>query len=91
VLLSRGGQSQPDLALELDRDGEVIAKQVLTLHRVDDDGLEDFSDEEPLAYVDAFSEGARQAPRCECPDGYADGGTCGRCGHDLPEAVAEAA
>jgi hypothetical protein len=69
----------------------VIARQLLTLHRrdVDDDGLDDFSDEEPLTYLNPFSEGARPAPRCECPSPRADGDTCGRCGHNLPALAGE--
>jgi hypothetical protein len=69
VLVDVYGVGSPNLALELDGDGEVIARQVLSLRRRDgeDDELDDFSEEEPLVYVDAFSEGARPAPMCQCP------------------------
>jgi hypothetical protein len=83
------GVGSPNLALELDRDGEVIARQVLSLRRQEPE--DEFSEEEPLVYVDPYSEGAKPAPRCECPSPRADDGTCGVCGHSLPEAVAEAA
>jgi hypothetical protein len=49
VLVDVYGTGSPNLALELDRDGDVIAKQVLTLHQdPDDDGRGDFGDEQPL-------------------------------------------
>jgi hypothetical protein len=90
LLIDVYGVGRPSLALELDGDGEVIARQALTLHAQDDDGLDDFSDEEPLPYpVDLRH--ARPALRCTCPSPRVDGDTCGRCGHLLPEPVAEAA
>jgi hypothetical protein len=79
----------PNLTLELDGDGEVIARQVLTLHRRDDDdGLDDFSEEQPLPDPVDVSR-ARPARMCGCDDPLADGGSCARCGHTV--AVAELA
>jgi hypothetical protein len=50
--------------LELDRDGEVIAKRVVSLARHDVE-VDEFSDlaeeEEPLVCVDPYAEGARLA------------------------------
>ena len=62
-----------------------MARQHLPLrHQDPDDGLDDLAEEEtPLTYLDPYSEGARPAPVCACPDAYADGETCGRCGHLL--------
>jgi hypothetical protein len=67
VLVDVYGTGSPNLALELDRDGDVIAKQVLTLHQDhDDDGRGDFGDEQPLPEpVDIRH--ARPALRCTCP------------------------
>ena len=92
LLLDVYGTGQPNLCLELDGDGAVIARQALSLHRQDgEDGFEDFSDEEPLPPpVDVRD--ARPAPRCTCPSPRHDGDseTCLLCGHLLPEAVPEA-
>jgi hypothetical protein len=83
VLLSTGGQSQPDLALELDRDGNIVARQFLDLaHQEPDDGFADFGEEEPLPPPVDVSQ-ARPAPLCECPDPFADDGFCARCGRTL--------
>ena len=41
MLVDIDGTGSPNLALELNAAGEVIARQVLTLHRQDDDGLDD--------------------------------------------------
>jgi hypothetical protein len=89
VLLSTGGQSQPDLALELDRDGQVVARQVLDLTRPDeDDEFSDLAEEEQgVVYVDPFAEGARPAPLCGCPDPFGHDGTCARCGRTLREVL----
>jgi hypothetical protein len=59
-------------------------------HCDDDDGLDDLSEERPLPPpVDARN--ARPAPLCECEEPLFDDGGCSRCGHDLPEAMPEAA
>jgi hypothetical protein len=97
VLVDVYGTGSPNLALELDGDGEVIARQVLSLRRreaEEDDGFEDFGEEEPLAYLNPYSEGARPAKVCECPVPRHDDGTCGICGHVVPvdaQGVAQAA
>jgi hypothetical protein len=85
VLVDVYGTGSPSLALELDADGEVIARQLLSLHHRDaeDDGLDDFGEEEPLPYRIDLSQ-ARPAPRCECPAPRHDDGTCGICGRRLP-------
>jgi hypothetical protein len=91
VLLSTGGQSQPDLALELDRDGEIVARQFLPLrHQDPDDEFSDLGDEEPLPPPLDLSH-AKPAAVCECDGPLADNGVCARCGLSLPEQVAEAA
>lgn len=79
------GLLEPDLALELDRDGQVLASQFLDLrHRDDeDDEFSDLGDEEPLPDRLDLSH-ARPAKRCECPEPFGDGGLCLRCGHTLP-------
>jgi hypothetical protein len=70
----------------------VIAHQLLSLHRRDaDDGLEDFAEEAPLVYVDAFSEGARPAPLCQCPEPFGHDDPVLRCGRSLPPAATAAA
>jgi hypothetical protein len=90
VLIDVFGVGSPNLALELDGEGEVIARQVLSLRRDgEDDGLDDFGDEQPLPYPIDVSQ-ARPARLCECPAPRHDDGICGVCGHNLPEAVAEA-
>ena len=84
VLVDVYGTGSPNLALELDQDGEVIARQVLSLHRRDaDDGLEDFGEEQPLPGPVDLSH-ARPAPVCECGD-HALGheGSCVVCGRAL--------
>ena len=49
LLVDVYGVGWPNLALELDRDCEVIARQLLSLHRRDaDDPCEDLGDEQPL-------------------------------------------
>jgi hypothetical protein len=93
VLLATHG-ARPDLALELDHDGNVVARQYLDLaHQDHDDGLDDFGDEQELPYpVDLRH--ARPAPQCECPDALGDDGLCHRCGRTLPahtDSVAEVA
>jgi hypothetical protein len=84
VLLDLYGTGSPNLALELDGEGEVIARQVLSLHRCDvDDGAEDFGEEEPLPPpVDVRD--ARPAKRCECDEPFGDEDVCLRCGRSLP-------
>ena len=69
----------------------MIARQVLSLRRPDDDGLDDLGDEQPLVYMDPYSQGARPALRCTCPSPRVHEDTCGRCGHLLPLPVPEAA
>lgn len=83
VLVDALGSGSPNLALELNGDGEVIARQVLSLHRPDDDGLDDLGEEEPLPEpVDVRN--ARPAKRCGCPEPRRDGETCCICGRSLP-------
>lgn len=94
VLVDVFGAGSPNLALELDGDGEVIARQVLSLRRRDEDDLDDFSEEEPLPPPLDVSH-ARPAKVCECTDPLADAGVCTWCGHVLlpvdAQAVPEAA
>ena len=96
VLLSTGAQNEPDLALELGPDGEILARQFLSLRHQDaEDPCADFSEEEELPDAVDLSH-ARPAPRCSCPHPRHDGSgeTCSICGHGLaveavgvPEAV----
>jgi hypothetical protein len=91
ILLDVFGVGAPNLALELDQDGAVIAKQVLSLRRPDDeDPCGDLGDERELPPPIDLRH-ARPAPRCECADPRVDDGTCAICGHDLPVPVVEAA
>jgi hypothetical protein len=88
VLVDVYGVGEPTLALELDADGEVIARQALTLRRPDADPCDDFDDEEPLPPpVDI--EDARPALRCTRPSPRADDGICARCRHLLPDRAGE--
>ena len=77
------GQLEPDLAVELDGDGRVVASQFLELAHPDDDGLDDLSDERPLPPPVDVSR-ARPAPTCGCPDAIVDEGYCTRCGRSRP-------
>jgi hypothetical protein len=91
VLLSTGGQAEPDLALELDRDGNIVARQFLDLAPQEpDEEFSDLGDEEPLPPPLDLSH-ARPAKVCGCADPLADDGACTWCGHVLPEAVPEVA
>jgi hypothetical protein len=73
----------PNLALELDQDGEVIAKQVLSLRHPDEDEFADLGEEEPQPDpIDMRN--ARPAPVCDCPKPRHDDGNCGICGRSLP-------
>jgi hypothetical protein len=94
VLLSTGGQAEPDLALELDRDGNILARQFLDLtHQEPEDEFADLADEQPLPPPLDVSH-ARPAQVCGCGDPLADDGVCTWCGHVLPmeaEAVPGAA
>jgi hypothetical protein len=88
--LDAEGRAEPDLALELDRDGQVVASQFLDLaHRDEpDDELADLSDEQRLPEpVDVRH--ARAAKRCECDDPFAHEGFCARCGRSLPAEAVE--
>jgi hypothetical protein len=88
LLATRGGE--PDLALELDEAGNIVARQHLDLAHRGEDPCEDFGDEQELPPpVDVRD--ARPALRCTCPSPRADEETCGRCGHLLPLEVVEAA
>ena len=85
--LDAHGRAEPDLALELDRAGQVVAAQYLELrHReVEDDELSDFGDEQPLPPPLDLAD-ARPAPRCECGDeAIGHEGSCVRCGRALPD------
>jgi hypothetical protein len=83
LLVDVYGTGSPNLALKLDRDADVIASQALTLHRPDEDELDDLGEEEPLPYPGDLSH-ARPARRCECPHPRHDGDeTCSICGHLL--------
>jgi hypothetical protein len=65
-----------------------LARQVLDLTRPDeDDEFSDLSEEEPLTYLNPYSEGARPAPLCDCPDALGDDGLCHRCGRTLPDST----
>jgi hypothetical protein len=86
-LATRGGE--PDLALELDPDGKIVARQFLDLAHREPDELDDLGEEERLPYPVDLSH-ARPAPLCECPESRADDGTCGRCGRSLTRAVPHA-
>jgi hypothetical protein len=95
LLVDVFGSGSPNLALELDENGDVIAKQVLTLHRRDaEDEFADLGDEQELPPPVDLRD-ARPAPRCECPGARTDDGiTCCVCGHLLPgeaQEVVEAA
>jgi len=86
VLLNVYGTGSPNLALELDRDGEVIAKPVLSLacHDAEDDEYSDLAEEEePLVWVDPYAEGARLAKTFECHEPFAHDGLSARCGRTL--------
>jgi hypothetical protein len=91
VLVDTAGRLVPDIALELDSEGRVVGKTLLSLpHREleEDDGLGDLADEELVSpsVLEPFREGARLAGRCRCPQPWADeDGTCARCGHVLPQ------
>ena len=91
---TRTSKAEPDLAVELDRDGQVVAQQYLALrHRAPDtnvspaneDEFTDLSDEAPLPVPLDVSQ-ARPAKACECPDAIGHDGACVLCGHALPEA-----
>jgi hypothetical protein len=81
LLLATGRQDEPDLALELDAHGQVVARQFLELaHRDDDDPCADFGEEQELPSPVDLSH-ARPGQRCTCPSPRNDDGTCGICGH----------
>lgn len=82
--LDADGRAEPDLALELDADGQVVAAQYLDLaHPADEDEFGDLADDEaPLPEPLDMSQ-ARPAKVCECPAPWGDDGTCGICGHAL--------
>jgi hypothetical protein len=90
--LDANGRAAPDLALELDRDGQVIATQYLDLrHRDDeDDGLADLADVEEPVPVPVDVSQARPAKPCSCTDPFAHDGFCARCGRTLREAAVAA-
>ena len=59
-------------------------KQALTLHRQDGDGLDDFSEEQPLPPpVDVRD--AKPAPTCECLEPLGHDGSCVVCGRMVRE------
>jgi hypothetical protein len=71
LLVDVYGTGHRNLALELDADGEVIAHVLLSLARRDADEGDDFSEEQPLVYLDPLLRGrpARATVRVPGPAG----------------------